>query len=150
MIYWRQRLHSPSKGPVVPNTVQRMDDRRFCSWVLRMDKYPVPDTLLSLHMYPPLTIRPSPAAISTCAAACQVHFGAKRPEKEKRAPQPTCSGNGNDGATSTKPTGNLIEGISAHMFRKALRSKPDQLLWCQVWPETEMMAPLSSTKPKTE
>ena len=101
----------------------------------------------------PLTIRQSPAAITACAAACQVHFGAKRPEIEKRALQPTCSGNGNDDATSTKPTGNGIEGVSAHVFRKAPRSKPDQLLWCPTGsrkPEPEMMAPLSSTKPEIE
>ena len=152
-----------------------MGDSRFCSCMLRTDKRPVPGTLLSLRMYPFLTSRSSPAANRPCAAACQVRFGTKWPEIEKRALQPTCSGNGNDGSTRRKPTGNGIEGLqptcsgdgndgstrrkptgngieglSAHVFWKAPRSKPDQLLWCPTYPETEMMAPLISTQPETE
>ena len=69
-------------------------------------------------------------ALLPCAAACPAHFGAKRPEIEKRALQPTCSGNENGCATNTKPTGNEKRACSAHVFRKAPISKPDQLLWC--------------------
>ena len=107
MIDCRHLLHSPSKGSAA-KSIQRMVDSGFRSWKLRTCMYPVPATLLSLHMYPPCANKPGPAAMCSCLPS---PFWRKQLEIEKRALLPTCSGNGNGGATNTKPTGNGIEGV---------------------------------------
>ena len=75
--YDRPQAHAPQsiEGPCY-GYHPKMGDSRFCSCLLRTDKHPVPDTLLSLRMYPFLTSRPSPAANHPGTAACQVRFGA--------------------------------------------------------------------------